>query len=75
MTTKLSDAQKHLLKLVANGQRCSTDGWEPVSKLVFPLLQTMPQTLIELQCVGDEGKGRVRLTAEGQEVFEAMAWL
>lgn len=70
---KLDDGQKHMLKLVA---RHTVDGWTPVSAAVFPaLVKRMPTELIELEKVGDNGRGRVRLTEHGQSVLDAMAWL
>ena len=72
-TTKLDGRQKHLLRLVVQG--AGADGWTPVSKPVFPLMEKVPQALIELERVGDEGRGRARLTTEGESVINAMAWL
>ena len=71
--TKLEGGQKHLLRLVVQGG--GADGWTSVSAPVFPLMEKMPQALVELERVGNEGRGRVRLTQEGEEVFNAMAWL
>ena len=71
--TKLDHGQKHLLRLVARD--AGTDGWTPVSAPVFPLIEKVPQALIDLERIGDEGRGRVRLTAEGSGVISAMAWL
>lgn len=70
---KLDAGQKHLMQLIV--QDADSDGWAPVSKPVFPLLEKMPQALIELVPVGDEGRGRVRLTAEGRNVLNARKWL
>lgn len=74
MTNKLDVRQKHLLRLVAKGQECP-DGWATVSKQVYPLIQTLPEALVELQPVGDNGWGRVRLTPAGQNVVNAMEYL
>ena len=71
--TKLDGGQKHLLRLIVQG--AGADGWAPVSAPVFPLMEKVPQALIELERVGDEGRGRVRLTTEGDGVINAMAWL
>jgi hypothetical protein len=73
MSERLDGGQKHLLRLVAQG--VGVDGWTPVSAPVFPLMEKVPQALIELERVGDEGRGRVRLTVEGQGIIDAMAWL
>jgi hypothetical protein len=73
MSHKLDAGQKHMLGLVMKG--ANQDGWAAVSAPVYPLLQKMPQELIELEPVGPEGRGRVRLTEVGQSVMDAMAWL
>jgi len=75
MTTpyKLNAGQKHMLNLIAKGQ--NKEGWTPVSAPVYPLLKSMPTELIELQSIGDEGRGQARLTQEGQSLLNAMAWL
>jgi len=72
--TKLDAGQKHILKLIARD--ADGEGWTPVSSQIFPLLQTtFPAALFELESVGDEGRGRARLTSVGQSVLDAMAWL
>ncbi len=74
MTTKLDAGQKHLLRLVA--QDSDAEGWTPVSKPVFPLInKTIPKELVDLESVGDEGRGRARLTDAGKNLLDAMAWL
>ena len=70
---KLDGGQKNLLRLVVRG--ADAEGWAPVSKPVFPLLERIPAALVELERVGEEGRGRVRLTQEGEKVVDAMAWL
>ena len=70
---KLDGGQKNLLRLAAQG--ADAEGWAPVSKPVFPLLERIPAALVELARVGEEGRGRVRLTQEGEKVVDAMAWL
>ena len=70
---KLDDGQKNLLRLVVRG--ADAEGWAPVSKPVFPLVERIPAALVELERVGEEGRGRVRLTQEGEKVVDAMAWL
>ena len=72
--TKLNDGQMHLLKLVAKEQKCP-DGWAPVSKPVYAALRVMPAELMEVHPVGDEGRGRSRLTPAGQNLLDALAWL
>ena len=74
MTTKLDSGQKHFLRLIAKDQQ-GPDGWCPVSKVVYPLVQkTMPAELVEHQPTED-GRGRARLTQDGQNLLDAMAWL
>ena len=70
---KLDSGQKNLLRLVVRD--ADAEGWAPVSKPVFPLLERIPAALVELERVGEEGRGRVRLTQEGEKVVDAMAWL
>ena len=70
---KLDGGQKNLLRLAAQG--AGAEGWAPVSKPVFPLIERVPAALVELERVGEEGRGRARLTQEGKKVVDAMAWL
>lgn len=73
---KLNDGQKNVLRLIANDARSSSDGWARVSAAVYPLVQkTMPVELVEHESVGNEGRGRARLTPAGQHLLDAMAWL
>jgi hypothetical protein len=72
--TKLDAGQKHMLRLVM--MEADAEGWAPVSAPVFPLIaKTMPPELVELEAVGDEGRGRARLTDAGANIMDAMAWL
>ena len=74
MTTKLDGGQKHMLRLVVQG--ADAEGWAPVSAQVFPLFsKIMPSELVTLEPVGNEGRGRARLTDSGTEVINAMAYL
>ena len=71
--TKLDYGQKHVLKLIAKDS--GSDGWTPVSAQVYPVFEKhIPPELVELEET-TEGWGRVRLTARGQGVIDAMAWL
>ena len=70
---KLDAAQKHLLRLIV--QDTDADGWTVVSEQVFPIMKRVPSALIVLEYVGDDGRGRARLTHEGQMVIDAMPWL
>lgn len=73
MATKLDSGQKHLLRLIVEG--ADSEGWATVSKPVFPLVEKLPSELVDLEAVGDEGRGRARLTTEGESLMAAMAWL
>lgn len=73
MTAKLDAGQKHMLGLVAKG--ADAEGWAPVSAPVFPLIAKIPTELVVLESVGDEGRGRARLTDDGANILAAMAWM
>jgi len=74
MKIKLDSGQKHFLRLIEKGQQCP-DGWAPVSALVYPLVQKMmPPELVEHHEV-EGGRGRARLTEEGQSLLDALMWL
>lgn len=70
---KLDGLQKHLLSLIV--QDADAEGWAAVGSFVFPSMAAMPFELVELERVGNEGRGRARLTAAGQHVIDAMAWI
>jgi hypothetical protein len=70
---KLNTGQKHILNLIAKG--ADSEGWAVVSSLVFNLVEQMPKELVLLERVSEEGRGRVRLTTEGESLMSAMAWL
>ncbi len=71
---KLHAGQKHILNLIAEGVEVGVDGWTPVSKAMFPVVNSMPSELVVLESLGD-GCGRTRLTEKGQSLIEAMKWL
>jgi hypothetical protein len=71
MATRLNAKQKHFLRLLVEGT--DSEGWTPVSKPVFPLIEKLPSELVTLESTGDGG--RARLTAEGENLIAAMAWL
>ena len=74
MAQELDGGQRHILRLIARD--ADTEGWCPVSSQLLPVLKkSMPVELIELESVGDAGRGRARLTAEGETIITAMAWL
>ena len=71
---KLHSGHKRILHLT--DRDAGEDGWAPVSAILMPhLVNDMPAELVEIEPVGDEGKGRIRLTAEGKNIIEAMKWL
>jgi hypothetical protein len=77
---KLTAGQKNILQLIRKGAK--EDGWAPVSKVVAPIFTNkdipggaMPAELCEFEPVGEDGRGRARLTQEGNSVLDAMAWL
>ena len=73
MAKKLDGGEKNFLRLIAKGQQCH-DGWAPVSKVLYPLVQKMPSELVEHH-QAEDGKGRARLTQHGEAIVEAMDWL
>ena len=73
MTKKLDGGEKNFLRLIVKG--AGIDGWAPVSKPVYPLVQKMPHELVEHEPVGEDGRGRAKLTPEGASVLRAMDWL
>lgn len=69
---KLDMGQKHILKLIARD--ANSEGWATVSEMLYkPLIETMPKDLVVLEKL-DVG-GRVKLTPQGTEIINAMAWL
>ena len=73
MTSKLDAGQKHMLRLIVKGM--GADGWAPVSKPVFQLLDGLPSELVQFEAVGSDGAGRIRLTDKGRHVIYAMDFL
>ena len=73
MTKKLDGGEKNFLRLIAKG--AGADGWASVSRPIYPLVTKMPRELVEFEPVGDEGRGRARLTDEGTSILRAMEWL
>lgn len=69
---KLEPQHKHILRLIERDR--DADGWASVSEQLFNVLsENMPTELaiFEKLTIG----GRARLTDEGQNVINAMAWL
>lgn len=73
MAKKLNIGEQHCIRLIAKGQK-QGGGWAKVSKTLYPLVQTLPLELIEHE-PEEEGRGRVRLTAAGEAILDAMDWL
>lgn len=78
---KLTTGELHVLKLIARG--AGIEGWAPVSAAVSTLFieqepmryAPMPKELCVYEKLEDDGRGRARLTHEGQELLRAQAWL
>lgn len=77
---KLSGGKKHILSLIR--KEADSDGWTPVSKAVAPLFTNekipggmIPRELCEFEPVGDDGRGRARLTEAGINLLDALVWL
>lgn len=77
---KLTSGEQHVLTLIRKGAK--EDGWAPVSKIVANLFTNpkmpggpMPRELCEFEHVGDDGAGRARLTVEGKNFLDALAWI
>lgn len=73
MSRKLNGGELNLIRLAIKGAQ--EDGWAPVSAPVYPLVHKLPAELVELQPVGNEGRGRIRLTRAGENLINAMRWL
>lgn len=73
MTQKLDAGQKNILRLTAKG--ADQNGWAPVSKQVFPIVEALPRELVEIEKGVGTSFGRVRLTALGTIIVTAMEWL
>jgi len=70
---KLNGGEIHLLKLIAKDS--DAEGWTPVSKPVYALIDKLPKELVCIEPVGDEGRGHARLTERGQNIIDSLAWL
>lgn len=73
MAKKLDGGQLHFLRLIASGESCAENGWASVSRAIYPLVEEMPTELVEL-IQTEDGGGRVRLTAHGRAIIDAMHW-
>lgn len=76
MAEKLDARKKHLLNLVMKG--AGSDGWAEVSAPVLSMLVThnvLPPELVDIEAIGDDGRGRARLTEAGNNLMAAMEWL
>ncbi|MDY6957613.1 MAG: hypothetical protein SVK08_00515 [Halobacteriota archaeon] len=69
---KLDIHHVHILKLIERDR--DVDGWVKVSESVFNVVsENIPAQLAIFEKL--ENGGRARLTDEGQNVLNAMAWL
>ncbi len=74
MTNKLDHGQKHFLRLIAKG--ADAEGWANVSAPVMNLMKKMPAELVDVEeNINADSAGRARLTKQGQEIINAIAWL
>lgn len=77
--SKLTEGHKHMLRLVRRD--AGPNGWTKVSRNVAPLFEDaairggpIPAALCEFESQ-DDGSGYARLTAAGNGLLDAMAWL
>lgn len=69
---KLEMQHKHILSLIA--RYCNEEGWAEISEALYPHVSAnIPSELAT--CEKLENGGRARLTDEGQNILNAMAWL
>lgn len=73
-TTKLSAGDRRLLRMIKDER--AADGWSVISRQVWPLMETLPDRLVELEPSNDKRRGgTARLSTEGHAVVSAMEWL
>lgn len=63
----LSSGVYNLLRLAVKG--AAAEGWAPVSKVVWPMLQNVPIELLEREWPDGAPKGRCRITSDGKTVL------
>lgn len=63
----LPEKRRDLLNLI-NRSPADSDGWTTVSKLLWPIVQGMPEQLVEYKPVSDGGY--VRLTPTAKTILE-----
>jgi hypothetical protein len=66
----VSPAVLNMLRLARTGAEKSADGWAPVSKPVWPLIESIPTDLLERRDGREGGGGFCRLTPEGETVLK-----
>ena len=72
--SKLDHGQKHLLKLTRRD--ADAEGWAKVSSFLYPhIKKSLPEELVTMELVGDDGSGRAKLTPAGNSLLDAMEWL
>lgn len=67
-TSPITAGHRHLLRLVQRD--AGSDGWKPVSSIVFPLMQAVPQDLLDLEQDAPGAGGRARLTEKARSLME-----
>lgn len=70
---KLTHGEVRMLELVQ--QDSNWEGWTPISKVLYSLVDQLPKALVEIIPHGAEGRGLARLTKEGNAVLSAKEWL
>jgi len=69
---KLDSKQRHILRLVSRSSDC--DGWAPVSGVVWPLIELLPDKLVEKKSLLALGEGGyVRLTDHGKLILRSIS--
>jgi|HubBroStandDraft_5_1064220.scaffolds.fasta_scaffold592327_2 hypothetical protein len=63
--TPLDDGDKRLLRQIVDEMR--SDGWARVSKVVWPVIEKLPDDLVEKK-PRDDGSAEVRVTDRGLAV-------
>jgi hypothetical protein len=67
MSNKLDQGQIHMMRLI--DRESDSEGYAPVSKMVLPLVEKLPNELVELVPTED-GRGKARLTDAGKTVLQ-----
>ena len=63
---KLDSGRRHLLHLAM--READADGWAEVSSVLWPLLSSLPDDLVEKRS-DEDGTGHIRLTASAKAIL------